>query len=376
MAGTNFYTAISSTCDVALVEEGQLAMLAKCTGTPPTTANVFEHGCIMTQTDSGSGNAALYENTGTSAIPVWNLIGSISPGELTLAEGNLLVGQASGLGGAVDFSTNAQIGVGDGTTFNSVVVGGEATIDNTGAVTLGTTAVTGKALTGFVQGAGVVAATDTILEAFNKIDGNVAALSAAGVGGTLTDAHIIVGDGTNTAADVAMSGDVSIDNTGATTVESVDLETATLTNIADTEILIGTGAGTANFAAMSGDATMANTGAVTVTGSTGAFAVGTTFGTGSTTASTGAGAVAITGAIHEITTTGTGDALTLADGAEGQHLFVVYVAEAAGGDTAVCTPTNLAGASTTITFNAIGDSAHLLFTAGTWFFLGGAAAVA
>ena len=89
-----------------------------------------------------------------------------------------------------------------------------------------------------------------------------------------------------------------------------------------------------------------------------------------TTTTSGAGAVAVTGSIHEITTTGTGDALTLADGTEGQTLRVVYVAEGAGADTAVLTPTNLAGTPTTITFNAIGDAVTLLFTASTWFVVG------
>lgn len=36
----------------------------------------------------------------------------------------------------------------------------------------------------------------------------------------LTDSHIMVGDSTNEAADVAMSGDVTIDDTGATTIKS------------------------------------------------------------------------------------------------------------------------------------------------------------
>lgn len=96
---------------------------------------------------------------------------------------------------------------------------------------------------------------------------------------------------------------------------------------------------------------------------------------GATTTTSGAGAVAVTGAIHEVTTTGTGDALTLVDGTEGERLSVVYVAEGAGGDTAILTPSNLAG-GTTVTFNAVGDSADLLFTNGNWFFLGGAAVVA
>ena len=40
------------------------------------------------------------------------------------------------------------------------------------------TAVTGKLITGFSSGAGTVAGTDTILQAINKLDGNIGALSA------------------------------------------------------------------------------------------------------------------------------------------------------------------------------------------------------
>ena len=143
----------------------------------------------------------------------------------------------------------------------------------------------------------------------------------------------------------------------------------------DTQIIVGNGT-TATSVAVSGDATIANTGTVTVSGSTAGFAVGTTLITASTTTSSGAGAVAITGMIHEVTTSGIGDALTLADGAEGQHLYIVYVAEGGGTDTAILTPTSLAGANTTITFNDLGDTAHIIFTAGDWYFAGGEAVVA
>lgn len=94
-----------------------------------------------------------------------------------------------------------------------------------------------------------------------------------------------------------------------------------------------------------------------------------------TTTSSGPGAVAITGAIHEITTTLTGNALTLANGAEGQAIFIVYVAETAGGDTAILTPTSLGGADTTITFNDLADSVALKFTAGAWYVRGSKDAV-
>ncbi len=141
-------------------------------------------------------------------------------------------------------------------------------------------------------------------------------------------------------------------------------------------ILVGSAGNVATSVAMSGNATIIASGAVTVTGATGDFTVGGKFiGSGITT-STGAGAVAVTGTLHEITTTGTGDALTLANGTAGQRLSVIYVAEGAGADTAVLTPTTLAGGNT-ITFNALGDTAELVYSAtGGWYMLGGTAILA
>jgi hypothetical protein len=86
---------------------------------------------------------------------------------------------------------------------------------------------------------------------------------------------------------------------------------------------------------------------------------------GTVQALSGPGAVNITTLTTAFTSTGTGDALTLADGAAGQLKMIVYVAEAAGGDTGVLTPTNLGG-FTTITFNAIGDSCLLQFIGTDW----------
>jgi hypothetical protein len=79
----------------------------------------------------------------------------------------------------------------------------------------------------------------------------------------------------------------------------------------------------------------------------------------------GPGAVNITQPVTAFTSTGTGDALTLDDGVEGQLKTIVYVAETAGGDTGVLTPTNL-GAGTTITFNAVGDACILQFIGTDW----------
>lgn len=86
---------------------------------------------------------------------------------------------------------------------------------------------------------------------------------------------------------------------------------------------------------------------------------------GSVQALSGPGAVNVTTVTTAFTSTGTGDALTLADGVAGQLKAIVYVAETAGADTGVLTPTNF-GNGTTITFNAVGNSVLLQFLGTDW----------
>lgn len=70
MYPTNFPTPLSSTCTLLLGDAYGLAIEAECTGTPPTTANIFQIGCRMIQTDA-AGNTCIFTNSGTSAAPVW-----------------------------------------------------------------------------------------------------------------------------------------------------------------------------------------------------------------------------------------------------------------------------------------------------------------
>ena len=113
------------------------------------------------------------------------------------------------------------------------------------------------------------------------------------------------------------------------------------------------------------------TGLPLTTGVTGALPVanGGTGASGAVQSLSGPGAINITSLATAFTSTATGNALTLADGAQGQLKTIIYVAEAAGGDTGVLTPTNL-GSATTITFNAVGDSVTLQFAGTDWWVVG------
>lgn len=85
----------------------------------------------------------------------------------------------------------------------------------------------------------------------------------------------------------------------------------------------------------------------------------------------GAGAVGLTTWATHITTTAA-NALTLADGVQNQQKMLVMVSDGGAG---TLTPTNLYN-GTTITFDDVGDSAHLVFLDGQWCFMGGTATLA
>lgn len=125
--------------------------------------------------------------TGTPTLADIDLIDNTEAADILregdLAEGQIFVGSASNIATAVSMS-------------------GEATIVASGAVTLDNDAVIGKVLTGFTAGAGVVAATDSILAAIQKIDGNVSALS-----GDFTSHTHVAADITDFSAEVQTTVD-------------------------------------------------------------------------------------------------------------------------------------------------------------------------
>ena len=89
-------------------------------------------------------------------------------------------GNATALGTPVAFTGTNITGTATAFTASNVTTNanltGEATSSGSNAVTLTNSAVIGKVITGYVSGAGAVAATDTLLQAIQKLNGNTAAI--------------------------------------------------------------------------------------------------------------------------------------------------------------------------------------------------------
>lgn len=91
----------------------------------------------------------------------------------------------------------------------------------------------------------------------------------------LTNTHVFVGNAANVAADVAMTGDVTIANTGATTISAGAITNAKvnagaaiafskLATLPSADILVGSAGGVATAVAMSGTVAISNTGATSI----------------------------------------------------------------------------------------------------------------
>lgn len=121
---------------VRVLEYDRSGDVLRCTGTTTPTGSGYAKGCLFIDTDAATGVKALYENQGTNTSASFNLVGDVAVGEITLAEGNILLGNSSGVGAALDASTDAQILVGNGTTLTSVAVSGDITLSNAGVATV------------------------------------------------------------------------------------------------------------------------------------------------------------------------------------------------------------------------------------------------
>lgn len=133
---------------------------------------------------------------------------------------------------------------------------------------------TGVAVTGDIgiTNAGVTSISAGVIV---NADVNAAAAIAWSKMAALTSAHILVGSGANVATDVAVTGDITLDNTGLTgiatgVIVNADVNAAAsiawskMAALTDAHILVGSAANVATDVAVTGDVTISNAGVTAI----------------------------------------------------------------------------------------------------------------
>ncbi len=262
MAGTNLNSATTATSPTLWIREVQptpagtkdqaLAISATCTGSPPTTADTFAHGCLMLQQDTSTGTNALYQNTGSATSVVWTLLDTSLGGPATsLVDSNQVT--------ALDVGTTASavnnLRVTDAATGNapklsavgtdtniSVIVAGKGT----GAVELGQATSTGVQL---LADQPIVDSSGNTYVAFVKtasaVNGITVTNSATANPPTLT----ATGSDTNISFNIAPKGTGGM-IIGSTTGTS-DMVLGSSSGVQSVKLANGAGAATVNVANVS-----------------------------------------------------------------------------------------------------------------------------
>lgn len=282
-------------------------------------------------------NAAGTTTTITAGEPV---------SDLTLAYGNMVIGNASGVGVALDIKGDGKITIGNGTTATSAAVSGDATLANTGALTVtGANAAfnvgTNQTWAKEVNHTSTVTTTTTAATAGGNL-GFLAGIGAtSGAGGNYTAAG---GQGGVTGA----GGNASVTSGagGATSGVSGNVTIATGTTTA------GSGSATGNVVVQSG-AGAGSTVAVAA-GASGTVSIKSQNGGANTGGATGqvggaAGAVDLTG--------GAGGATNSAGAHAGGAGAGASIVGGAGGNASAGTGNGGAGGDVVMTAGAGGTSA-------------------
>ena len=186
-----------------------------------------------------------------------------------LDDGNIFIGDASNQSSTSGFNAalTAQAGI-DGSattatrltltdnnaTFDGTIVTGGAFLDNNGTLFFEEATANGSNYMAFQAPAALTTTSVFQLPDGDGTSGQRLATNGSGVlswvssgAGALTNGNILVGDAGGVAADVSMSGDITIDNTGATTIANDAVTTVKILDdavtgdkIADSVALAGT----------------------------------------------------------------------------------------------------------------------------------------
>ena len=304
MAGTNLFSLLPDGAYGALADDqltsvnAGLVYLAKCTGTPPTTANLYAHGCLMNQTDSGTGTNALYQNTGSSASPVWTLLDTSLPGDsasklidtnsLTVVDVATVASQVNHLRvtpsatGAVSANAVLVSPVGDDAAVSVQLAPKGATgittiglATGTGDVVVGSSSATQAVKIGDGAGAATVNVANTTTAGATVNVATGAGTNQVNIGSSAGTSETFINGGNGPSAVV-----VGVPNTGVITVggssQSGDLVLGSSTVGQSVKIADGTGAPVVNIANNSTDgATISVAGAATTAGNADVVNIGT-----------------------------------------------------------------------------------------------------
>ena len=391
------------------IKSGDTDLLTVTTASDNIVLTALEAGIDLSKCDNSTSN---FISTVALASDVSGILSVVNGGTglSTITKGSLLYGSATGTIAATSpMATNGQLLIGNATngypSIATLTAGTNMTITNAaGSITLASAFATAAANIdmstyninldaaagqswlsgdGTDEGVTVDASGRVIIQdGTHSTDSSTAQLSLQG---TSSNAIEIGNDATYKAYSIGVRTAASGAGAGLTIQGSTG---STNSNGGGMTVIGGTGAGSGN-----GGATAIYGGPGGASGASGAITLYTYSGSGSGSpvaalgitntqdveisngylrfsetpqTLTGAGAIDVTTAITWIVTTGV-NALTLADGVEGQTKMIVMKKDAGNG---TLTPANFAQ-GTTITFDAVGDSVSLLFTNSGWHVMGG-----